>query len=96
MKRILILTAVLLVLLAHVTSACASMQASSMQASRTPLLSKSGPVDFLVTPIQLFVSVSQAPMTVMGKSITAILHQVLLGHKPMPAKTLKQMRVPRI
>lgn len=91
MKRTLLVMGFLLVCLAFSSPASAQMAPS-----RNRLPTHSNPMTLLVTPLRLFVSITNAPATMMGKSVHAILRQVLVGQRRMPGRTFTYYSTARI
>ncbi len=91
MRRTLFVAVVVGAILAFSTHALAMTHAS-----RRPRAPSQSPAVLLVMPLKLFVAVSHAPAVAVGKSVTAILRHVLLGHgrtKGMPVRQMRQARI---
>lgn len=72
--------------------------AHAIDCHRSPMKIKcqTGTASQLFLPIQLFVTVTQKPVVAVGKSLSVILRQILIGQtrtKGMPVKEFKAARI---
>ena len=60
---------------------CAGSASACMIGHKTELKVQQSSIAQIVLPVRLFVAVSQGPVRLVGKSLTTILRQLLIGHR---------------